>query len=142
MNFLKTAEISGAAMLAQKTRLEVAATNIANMHSTGRTEGSQYRPMTVTLRPATSFGTEWTQTTQGLASVQARVEPQTRVVARSVYEPGHPDADVNGMVRYPGIDHVQEMMTVTQALRAYEANLSVLQAAKTMAQKALEIGAQ
>lgn len=142
MNFLKTAEISGAALVAQKTRLEVAAANIANMHSTSKTEGGHYRPMTVTLRPATTFGAEWTQAAPGLASVEARVEPQARATARSVYEPGHPDADVNGMVRYSGVDHVQEMMTVTQALRAYEANLSVLQAAKTMAQKALEIGAQ
>jgi flagellar basal-body rod protein FlgC len=58
------------------------------------------------------------------------------------YEPGHPDADANGMVAYPSIDHTAEMMTVVTAMRAYQANLAVLQVSKTLTSKALEIGGQ
>jgi flagellar basal-body rod protein FlgC len=77
-----------------------------------------------------------------LTSVQAELVPQRSAAARKVYEPGHPDADATGMVSYPAVDHMHEMMTVMTAIRAYEANLAALQATKTMATKALEIGGQ
>jgi flagellar basal-body rod protein FlgC len=59
---------------------------------------------------------------------------------RLVHEPGHPDADARGFVAYPAVDPLREMLTLMSATRAYEANLSALNAARTMAQRALEIG--
>jgi len=56
------------------------------------------------------------------------------------YEPGHPDADAQGFVTYPGIDPVGEMVDLISTLRAYEANVAAANAAKTMALKALELG--
>ena len=60
--------------------------------------------------------------------------------ARRVFEPDHPDADAEGFVLYPDIDPVTEMTNLLAATRAYEANVTVLNAAKAMAAKALEIG--
>jgi len=57
-----------------------------------------------------------------------------------VHEPGHPHADKSGMVRYPGVDHLSQMVSITEALRAYEANLAALQTARAMASRALDIG--
>ncbi|MCU0634963.1 MAG: hypothetical protein MUE41_08825, partial [Gemmatimonadaceae bacterium] len=55
------------------------------------------------------------------------------------YEPGHPDADANGYVRYPNVDPTQEMVDLLDARRLYEANLTVLQSAKQMLRQALDI---
>jgi flagellar basal-body rod protein FlgC len=59
-----------------------------------------------------------------------------------VYEPGHPQADDKGFVAYPAVDQVNEMVNVMTAVRAYEANVVAMNAAKAMSVKALEIGGQ
>ena len=59
-----------------------------------------------------------------------------------IYEPQHPDADEKGFVAYPNINPMSEMVTMMEALRSYEANVQALNAAKSMAQRALEIGSQ
>jgi flagellar basal-body rod protein FlgC len=143
MDYLRAAEISGAGMLAQKLRVEAAASNIANMTSTAASIAGLYRPLTVAMQPqVTSFAAAWRSAERSPASVVAQVVEQAQAKPRLVYEPGHPHADADGMVAYPGVDQVKEMMAVTNALRTYEANLAALQASKTMALKALEIGGQ
>jgi flagellar basal-body rod protein FlgC len=72
-----------------------------------------------------------------IASVEA-----AQVAPRMVYEPGHPYADAQGMVAYPGVDHTTEMMNLNTALRAYEANVVAMNAARTMAARTLDIGGQ
>ena len=59
---------------------------------------------------------------------------------KEVYDPGHPDADENGIVQKPNVEIVTEMVNMISATRAYEANVTALNASKSMAQKALEIG--
>jgi flagellar basal-body rod protein FlgC len=61
---------------------------------------------------------------------------------RMAYEPGHPFANAQGMVAYPAVDHTQQMLVLNTALRAYEANIVAMNAAKTMASRTLEIGGQ
>jgi flagellar basal-body rod protein FlgC len=142
MDYFRAAEISGAGMLAQKIRIETAASNIANMTTSAKSVADAYRPLTVVMRPeATGFSAAW-ERSDAPASVTAQVVEQTMTKPRFVHEPGHPDADEAGMVAYPAIDHLKEMMTVMTALRSYEANLAALQASKTLALKALEIGGQ
>jgi flagellar basal-body rod protein FlgC len=60
--------------------------------------------------------------------------------AKMVYDPGHPDADASGYVRMPNVNIVNEMVDMLSASRAYEANVTALNAAKSMALKALDIG--
>ena len=143
MDYFKAIEISAAGMEAQQARVEAATLNLANMNTSASPATGGYRPVTAVIYSVpTSFSQALGIGSRPLQIPRATVVPQNGAVPRTVYEPGHPNADANGMVSYPGVNHTQEMMTVMTALRAYEANLAALQATKTLAAKALEIGSQ
>jgi flagellar basal-body rod protein FlgC len=136
-------EISAAGLTAEKARIEAATLNLANMNTSAAPGTAGYRPVTAVIRSVpTRFAQMLDGRPQTLALAKAEIVPQTGAALRTAYEPGHPDADAAGMVSYPAIDHTQEMMTVMTALRAYEANLTALQATRTLAAKALEIGGE
>jgi flagellar basal-body rod protein FlgC len=143
MDYFKAIEISAAGMAAQQARVEAATLNLANMNTSAAPGTGGYRPVTAVIYSVpTSFSQALGAGSRHLAIPQAALVPQSGSVPRTVYEPGHPNANADGMVSYPGVNHTQEMMTVMTALRAYEANLAALQATKTLAAKALEIGSQ
>jgi flagellar basal-body rod protein FlgC len=77
---------------------------------------------------------------QSTPGVEVNEVRQIDVPPRLVYEPSHPDADAKGFVAYPGINPVAEMINLITTMRAYEANVTAMNAAKTMAMKALDIG--
>jgi flagellar basal-body rod protein FlgC len=133
--------ISAAGMTAQKARVEAATLNLSNMNASIAPGSQGYQPVTAVIHatPA-SFAQRLKGIEQSLPLAKAEIVAQTGSSRRLAYEPGHPDADASGMVSYPAVDQTREMMTVMTALRAYEANLSALQATKTLATKALEIG--
>ncbi len=141
MDYTAGFHISASGMAVEKARLETIAANIANMHSAGTSPGAVYRPMQVVAEPVPlSFAQQFGRLAVAgggvrIASVQAQP-----VAPRMVYEPGHPYADGKGFVAYPGVNHTSEMMNLNTALRAYEANVAALSAAKAMAARALEIG--
>jgi flagellar basal-body rod protein FlgC len=137
--------ISGSGMSVEKTRLDVTALNLANVHSTRARDGSGYEPLQVisAARPARSFQAAFgaAALSMGLPAGAEVLEVRSaRTTPRMVHEPNHPDADARGFVAYPGINQVNEMVTLISSLRAYEANVAALNAAKTMALKALELG--
>ena len=143
MDLFKAIEISAAGLSAERTRIEVAAANLANMNSSSPAGVQGYRPMTAVIHAnATAFADLVHGKRPSMPVVRAEVVAQSGPSVRTAYEPGHPDADANGLVSYPAIDHTGEMMTVVTALRSYEANLAALQVTKTLAAKALDIGAQ
>jgi flagellar basal-body rod protein FlgC len=142
MDYFKAIEISAAGMAAQQARIEAATLNLANMNTTAAPGTPGYRPVTAVIYSIPSFSQVLSGGSRPLMIPQAALVPQTGALPRTVYEPGHPNADAAGMVSYPAVDHTQEMFTVMTALRAYEANLAALQATKTLAIKALEIGSQ
>lgn len=144
MDYHAAFQISASGMAFEKMRLDVTAANIANMNTAAASAGQVYQPLRVVGRAAAlNFSQQFGQ----LAAVSgggvqiAAVEPQA-VAARMVYEPGHPYADAKGFVAYPGVNHASEMLTLNTALRAYEANVAAMSAAKAMAARALEIGGQ
>jgi len=144
MDYNASFHISATGMTVEKMRLDVSAANLANMHSTAAAGSPVYKPLRVISRenPLTfsqQIG-ELDSVGGGGAEVVA-VEPMN-VAPTLVYEPGHPDADSKGFVSYPGINNTAEMMNMMSALRAYEANVVAMNAAKTMAQRTLEIGGQ
>jgi len=141
MDYFKAIQISAAGMAAEQARIEAATLNLANMNSTAGPGTAGYRPVTAVIN-SVPFAHMLSGATRPLIIPQAALVPQTAAPPRLVYEPGHPNADAAGMVSYPAVDHTQEMFTVMTALRAYEANLAALQATKTIAAKALEIGGQ
>lgn len=141
MDYSAAFRISASGMAVEKMRLDITAANIANMHSAGKSATDVYRPLqVVTQAVPLTFARDFGQlyAASGGARV-ASVEPQA-VAPRMVYEPGHPYADSKGFVAYPGVDHMSEMLNLNTALRAYEANVAAMSAARTMAARALEIG--
>lgn len=152
MDYSQIFAISASGMQVQRTRLEVAAHNLANAQTVQGPDGQPFRPLVAVARAqaagyagmTTSFdGVMQSESAEpGLARASAVVMEDRAAVPRMVLEPGHPYADAKGMVRYPGVNHLEQMVAITQALRIYEANLAAMQAAKTMATRALDIGGQ
>ena len=122
-------DISASGLSAQRQRLDVIAGNIANVETTRTPAGGPYRRLQPVFasRSANPGGVE----TIGVVA-DAR-EP------RRVYQPGHPDADAEGFVAYPNVSIVEEMVDLVSATRSYEANAAAFNAAKTMAQRALDL---
>lgn len=142
MNLLNILKVSGSALTAQRLRMDVIASNIANAETTRTPSGGPYRRQTVVFTPL-SLDHEAGVAAGAAAPVAAGLQIE-RIVqgtddGRTVFDPAHPDADPNGFVAYPEIDMVVEMTDMVAATRAYEANVTVIQAIKTMAQRTLDI---
>lgn len=140
MDYSSAFAISAAGMEVQRTRLDVAAVNIANVNTTKTLLGGPYVPLMAIARNKKSFFDGFNQLGQLHSLPKSVVIQQTNNVPRMVFEPTHPDANKDGFVAYPGVDTVTEMVNLMTAVRAYEANVVALNAAKSMALKAIEIG--
>ena len=146
MEFNRTLEISASGLRAQRLRLDVVASNLANANAT-RTEGGggPYRRRSVVFRSA-RLDMSFDQVMRSTPHVSALRAVQVSRVAhdtsepRRVHEPGHPDADGNGYVAYPNINTVSEMVDLMTATRAYEANVQAIRAMRAMGQAAMGIG--
>jgi flagellar basal-body rod protein FlgC len=139
MDYTKAFAVSAAGMSVQRTRVEVAALNLANANTVQGAGGAVYQPQRVVARPGTPFDALVAPALQPDALPVASIETAD-VRPRLVYEPGHPLADARGFVRYAAIDPATEMVTLMGALRSYEANVAAMNAARTLALKALDIG--
>jgi flagellar basal-body rod protein FlgC len=135
---------SGSALTAQRLRMDVIASNLANAEATSTPEGGPYKRERVVFEPILRDTFEKTNdaNTQGPASqgVEVRGVVQDDEEPRMVYDPTHPDANDDGFVAYPNVDLVTEMTDMLSASRSYEANITVLNVAKNMAQRALDLG--
>ena len=145
MNIFRTMNISASALTAERLRLDVIANNLANVNTTRTTGGGPYRRQMTVFAPR-GEQVQWMY--PGLEPSPAFRGRGVRVAGivedgspfRRVYEPGHPDADSTGYVSYPNVNVVTEMVDLTAATRAYEANVAVIQAGRTMAERALDMG--
>lgn len=128
-------DIASTGMAAQRLRVQLIAANIANSETTRTKEGGPYRRRDAVFETQDlAFSGALAQAGVRVAAIRTSQEPfLTR------FEPGHPDADPNGVVRYPNVNPVEEMVNLTEASRAFEANIAVVRAAKAMASAALEI---
>ncbi|HEX2410121.1 MAG TPA: flagellar basal body rod protein FlgC [Solirubrobacteraceae bacterium] len=135
-------EISASALTAERLRMDVVAENLANAQTTRGADGQPYRRKEVVLQErAASFGASlsaaMSQGSSAGVEVAAIAEDQTPL--KRVYDPGHPDADAEGYVSMPNVDTVTEMVDLISAQRAYEANVTAMQAAKQMFSRTLEL---
>jgi flagellar basal-body rod protein FlgC len=142
MDFFSAMDISASALTAERTRMNLISSNLANANSTRTAEGGPYRRkdavFTATPAPG-SFGAALGKAAAARSvSVSQIAEDQNP--PRMQYEPGHPDADPQGYVAYPNVNVVEEMADMINASRSYEANVTAAQAAKSMALKTLELG--
>jgi flagellar basal-body rod protein FlgC len=142
---MKSMEISSSGLTAQRMRMDVIAENLANINTTRTADGTTYQRRYVIMQQrgfqAASFG-EYLNAAihdvsgKGVSVVEVREDTTD---FKLEYNPDHPDAQEDGYVRLPNVDLAVEMVDLMSATRSYEANVTALNAFKSMALKALEI---
>ena len=139
MNFLRLFEISSSGLYAQRKRLDVIASNLANLETTRTENGGPYRRKMVVMstKPVEGFDEVLSSRLEGV-KIDDIVEDDAPFM--KVYNPGHPDADEQGYVLKPNVDLIVEITNMLVAKRNFEANVTAVKSTKQMALKALEIG--
>lgn len=149
MSIFQAMNASGSALTAQRLRMDVASSNIANADSTRASineagEWEPYQRKMVVLEPRSQKFKHILQQTSENSSrttgVKASEIVEDEEPFKMVYNPTHPDAGNEGYVQVPNVDPLQEMVDMMSATRSYEANVTSLNASKSMLMKALEIG--
>lgn len=149
MSIFNALNTSASALTAQRLRMDVVSSNIANAQTTRATinengEAEPYRRKMVVLEPRDGSFQSFLQEAKNTPSHAKGVEV-TKIVEddtpfKLVYNPNHPDANADGYVQLPNVDPLKEMVDLMSATRSYEANVTALNATKNMLLKALEIG--
>ena len=142
MDFFSALHISTSGLAAERVRVNLAASNLANAESTRGADGKPYKRLDPVLE-AVPFGDQLARASgaDGAAPMGVRVA-QVRAdegPGRRVYDPSHPDADGQGFVVLPDVNPIHEMVNLMSASRSYDANASAVETLKTMAQRALDI---
>jgi len=133
-------DAAASALNAERARIEVAVSNMANIESTRGPDGQPYRRRDVVLQsaPVDSFDQVLGRASATGVQVAGVVEDQS--APRRRYEPAHPDADKEGYVSLPNVDPAEEMVDMLSAARAYQANLVAIGLIRDMVSRALELG--
>lgn len=153
MGFLDSIDISASGLTAQRLRMDTIANNMANVETTRVQNGKgPYRRQIVVFeaRKVQPGGRSFQDVLDAEAKAKAvgagvRVKEirslnEDEAPFRKVYDPSHPDADEQGYVNYPNVNIVEEMINMISSTRAYEANAKMIEASKSMAARALDIG--
>ena len=158
-NIFASFDISGQGMTVQRMRLSATARNIANVNTTNYIDGRPYQREVVVVRaiPDSPFDQKIEETIRMKSTSPSHAPTAKRGTyppnydvlkartsydlspPRLVYDPNHPEADGNGYVKFPNINVVTEMVEMISAQRSFEANTSVIEAAKNIAKNSLEI---
>ncbi len=150
MGLFSTVNIASSGLTAQRTRLDVIANNLANADTTRTTEGGPFRRSRTIFRPRVEqpywrgpYLPAYLDNNPQRGVRIVKIEKDLDKKNRLVYDPSHPDAIKSGprkgYVEYPNVNVVEEMVDMISASRSYEANVAVINGAKTMFQRALEI---
>ena len=144
MNFFDALHISSSGLSAQRLRMNLVSSNLANVNTTKTEEGGPYK-----RKDAVFAATPVADTFQNVLSSQFNDkisevsvlgvidDPRPSILK---YDPEHPDADEKGYVKLPNVNTIEEMVNMISATRSYEANVAAINATKKMALKALDIG--
>lgn len=135
MSLLNVMHISGSALTAQSMRLNAVASNLANVDSVVSSNGQPYRAKQVVFQavPMGNVGAAG----QG---VNVRQVVEDASPPRLIYDPKNPASDEKGYVAMPNVNAVEEMVNMISASRSYQTNVEVLNTAKTMMLRTLQIG--
>jgi flagellar basal-body rod protein FlgC len=133
MSLFQVFNISGSAVSAQSQRLNVVASNLANADTVAGPDGSAYKARQVV------FQTEMMGAV-GAAGVRVSTVSESDAAGRRVHDPKHPSADADGYVTYSNVNAVEEMVNMISASRSYQNNVEVMNTAKTLLQKTLQLG--
>ena len=149
MSMFSGIDASASGLTAERLRMDVISNNIANVNTTRTEGGGPYQRKYVVFRPRENSGQEFAGV---LSSAMNQAGPKVGAGVRAVgivaddtqgklvFDPGHPDANADGYVELPNVNIVTEMVDMITASRAYEANVTAVNAAKSMAMKALDMG--
>jgi flagellar basal-body rod protein FlgC len=142
MDFLTALHISTTGLSAQRIRMNIVSTNLANVSTTRTPTGGPYRRKLVVMEAVPIEGFESILRSQSESLLRVRVGEvvEDSTSFKQIYSPGHPHADKAGYVSMPNVDVMTEMADILIARRSYEANVTAIGATKAMALKALEIG--
>jgi flagellar basal-body rod protein FlgC len=141
MDLFRSLDISASGLAAQRARMDVIAENLANSETTRTAGGGAYRRKAVLLEAMDGHAFPAILRPQGApdGGVQISRVIETMDPPRRVHEPGHPQAGPDGFVNFPNVNPLTEMVDMLATTRAYEANATAFQAAKSMGAKLLEL---
>jgi len=140
MDFLISLEASASGLYAQRRRMDIIASNLANIETTRTENGGPYRRKMVvmsTKEPDQDFDEMFNSQIKGV-QIEDIVEDKSPF--KKVFNPSHPDADSEGYLYKPNVDLIVETTNMLTARRAFEANIAAIKATRQMVIKALEIG--
>lgn len=149
MSIFQSLHTSASALTAQRLRMDVISSNMANVDTTRARmvegEWQPYRRKTVQLQSQETQFSSFLNTAIGKSNGGegvrvSRIQEDRETPFKPVFDPEHPDADEQGYVYMPNVDPLREMVDLMSATRSYEANVTVLNANKSMLMKTLEIG--
>jgi flagellar basal-body rod protein FlgC len=150
MSFFGALDVSASGLSAERMRMDVTAENLANAETTRGANGQPYRRKEVVLQTVGGGGFQTALagavgsvpgagSSQQAGGVQVSGIVEDNSAPRMVYDPGHPDANAQGYVAMPNVNSVTEMTDLIAASRAYEANVTAMQTAKTMFSKTFDL---
>ncbi len=144
MDFMTAMKISASGLSAQRKRMEVISSNLANIETTRTPEGGPYRRKQLVIN-ALPVDNDFAAVIRDELGDHLREVVVTGVVEDQseptlVFNPDHPDADEKGYVKMPNVNMVKEMVDLINASRSFEANIQSINTAKSMAQRAIELG--
>jgi flagellar basal-body rod protein FlgC len=133
-------EVAASGLTAERGRMNVIASNLANARTTRGEDGQPYRRLdpVFVARPVAPESAD--PVLRSLREVQLEGVRPDPTPGEMVYDPGHPDANAQGYVQYPNVNTVTEMVNLMTASRAYEAGVTSIESLKAMARSALKIG--
>jgi flagellar basal-body rod protein FlgC len=140
MGMFDVLKISASGLHAQRVRMETIATNLANVHTTRTEEGGPFKKLNVVLGSSDASGERFSGVlSKKLEAVGVEEITQSEKPFEKTFDPGHPDADLEGYVSLPNVNVLEEMTDMVSATRSYEANVNVINTTKHMFLKSLEI---
>lgn len=141
MSTLNTAvRAAASALFAERTRIEIAVSNLANAESTRGPDGGPYRRRDVVLTTDTLGRFDSALGRASAVGVKVAAITEDSSPARRRYDPSHPDADGEGYVALPNVNPAEEMVDMVGASRAYQANLTAINLIRDLVQRALDLG--
>jgi flagellar basal-body rod protein FlgC len=139
MSMFQIFNVSGSAVSAQSQRLNVVASNLANVDTVAGPDGQAYKARQVTFQTE-MMGQLGQPGGAAAAGVKVSTISEDQTPGRKVHDPKHPQADAEGYVTYSNVNAVEEMVNMISASRSYQNNVEVMNTAKTLLMKTLQMG--
>jgi flagellar basal-body rod protein FlgC len=140
MSMFQIFHISGSAVSAQSQRLNTVASNLANVDTVAGPDGSVYKARQVVFQTALMGARDGAPADGAGAGVKVVDVVEDQTPGRKIFDPKHPKADAQGYVQYSNVNSVEEMVNMISASRSYQNNIEVMNTAKSLLQKTLQLG--